>query len=107
MWAPRSTIVDTMWGRSVPGCNSLRLGVYSSVHHLAYLLRIVFGHGVGKLRLFVASGRHSLVVLVVVLLLGGGVGGVEARLDEGFARLRRDHGLGETGGRRYKNINTF
>lgn len=63
----------------------------TSVSHLCVAHALRFGHLVGEVRLLEARGAHALV--------HGGVGArrrvrrVEARLDQGLARLARDHGL--------------
>lgn len=63
----------------------------TSVSHLCVAHALRFGHLVGEVRLLEARGAHALV--------HGWVGAwrrvrrVEARLDQGLARLARDHGL--------------
>lgn len=63
----------------------------TSVSHLCVAHALRFGHLVGEVRLLEARGAHALV--------HGGVRArrrvrrVEARLDQGLARLARDHGL--------------
>lgn len=66
--------------------------------YLGNLRAVGLGHLVGEVGLLEAGGAHPLV--------GGGVGAgrrvgrVQAGLDQGLARLRRDHGLQLPGGER-------
>ena len=61
-----------------------RRGGGVGVHHLPYFLLLVLGHVVGELGLLEAGGRHALVAVVDVDVVGGlpgsGVRRIKARL---------------------------